>query len=169
MIVNEDPSPQSSAAKIAISEMPVLVTVPAGWFWLGASPGDSLALEVEKPGREVYLGEFAIGRYPVTNKRYAQFVKATGYRLPKHWANDQISLGGIIPWSWWTASTYPSETQQSANCVLSKRRRRALNSLLKVHIAFTYLRKPVGREPDFGMTSVNYHFAERIARTGEPV
>jgi formylglycine-generating enzyme required for sulfatase activity len=93
MIVNEDPSPQSSTAKIAISDLPVLVAVPAGWFWLGASPGDSLALEVEMPGREVYLGEFAIGRYPVTNKQYAHFVKATGHPMPVHWVNDQIPLG----------------------------------------------------------------------------
>ena len=31
-----------------------------------------------------------------------------------------------------------------------------------------YLRKPFQREPDFGVTSVNYDFAELIARAGEP-
>jgi hypothetical protein len=34
----------------------------------------------------------------------------------------------------------------------------------KVH----YLRQPFTREPDFGVTSVNYNFAELIARAGEP-
>ena len=31
-----------------------------------------------------------------------------------------------------------------------------------------YLRRPFQREPDFGVTSVNYHFAELLGRAGEP-
>jgi hypothetical protein len=31
-----------------------------------------------------------------------------------------------------------------------------------------YLRRPFGREPDFGVTSVNYDFAELLARAEEP-
>jgi hypothetical protein len=31
-----------------------------------------------------------------------------------------------------------------------------------------YLRRPFRREPDFGVTSVNYDFAELLARTEEP-
>ena len=31
-----------------------------------------------------------------------------------------------------------------------------------------YVRKPFRREPDFGVTSVNYDFAELLARAGEP-
>ena len=31
-----------------------------------------------------------------------------------------------------------------------------------------YLRRPFQREPDFGVTSINYDFAELLARTGEP-
>ena len=31
-----------------------------------------------------------------------------------------------------------------------------------------YLRQPFQREPDFGVTSVNYDFAELIARSGIP-
>lgn len=34
----------------------------------------------------------------------------------------------------------------------------------KVH----YLRRPFGREPDFGVTSVNYNFAELLARASQP-
>ena len=34
----------------------------------------------------------------------------------------------------------------------------------KVH----YLRQPFGREPDFGVTSVNYDFAELLSRAGKP-
>jgi hypothetical protein len=31
-----------------------------------------------------------------------------------------------------------------------------------------YLRRPFQREPDFGVTSINYDFAELLARAGEP-
>jgi hypothetical protein len=31
-----------------------------------------------------------------------------------------------------------------------------------------YLRRPFRREPDFGVTSVNYAFSELLARSGEP-
>jgi hypothetical protein len=31
-----------------------------------------------------------------------------------------------------------------------------------------YVRKPFQREPDFGVTSVNYDFAELLARSGAP-
>jgi hypothetical protein len=31
-----------------------------------------------------------------------------------------------------------------------------------------YVRQPFRREPDFGVTSVNYDFAELLARGGEP-
>ena len=31
-----------------------------------------------------------------------------------------------------------------------------------------YLRRPFQREPDFGVTSVNYSFAELLARAEEP-
>src|SRR4029077_12740052 len=31
-----------------------------------------------------------------------------------------------------------------------------------------YIRRPFGREPDFGVTSVNYDLSELLARAGEP-
>jgi Domain of unknown function (DUF3883) len=31
-----------------------------------------------------------------------------------------------------------------------------------------YLRRPFQREPDFGVTSVNYDFGELLSRAGEP-
>jgi hypothetical protein len=32
----------------------------------------------------------------------------------------------------------------------------------------SYLRRPFQREPDFGVTSVNYDFATLLARAGKP-
>lgn len=42
-----------------------------------------LALEV--PLREVHVGAFRIDRFPVTNRRYASFCRATGYPVPEGW------------------------------------------------------------------------------------
>jgi formylglycine-generating enzyme required for sulfatase activity len=73
-------------------DMPT-VLIPAGLFWLGAVLGDLQALENEKPGHEMHLGDFQIGRYPVTNQQYAQFAKAAKYQLPTHWVNGQFPEG----------------------------------------------------------------------------
>jgi formylglycine-generating enzyme required for sulfatase activity len=65
---------------------PVVVNVPAGRFWLGSLPDDFEAPENTKPGREVYLSDYQIGRYPITNAEYACFVGETGYASPEHWS-----------------------------------------------------------------------------------
>jgi formylglycine-generating enzyme required for sulfatase activity/serine/threonine protein kinase len=53
-----------------------MVFVPAGEFVMGSEElGDD-----ERPVHQVYLDEFWIDRYEVTNERFARFVDATGYR-----------------------------------------------------------------------------------------
>jgi formylglycine-generating enzyme required for sulfatase activity len=71
----------------------VVVPIPAGPFWLGSSPDDFEAPENTKPGREVYLPEYRIGRYPVTNVEYARFVAAAKYHTPEHWIDGQVPAG----------------------------------------------------------------------------
>jgi formylglycine-generating enzyme required for sulfatase activity len=44
--------------------------------------GAADAEEDERPVHRVYISEFFIGRFPVTQDDYARFVRATGYRLP---------------------------------------------------------------------------------------
>jgi formylglycine-generating enzyme required for sulfatase activity len=68
-----------------------LVRVPAGEFLMGSDPAkDKSALDNEQPQHRVYLSEFYIGKYPVTNAQYAAFVKATKHEVPKHWKNGRI-------------------------------------------------------------------------------
>jgi formylglycine-generating enzyme required for sulfatase activity len=55
-----------------------LVRVPAGVFLMGSLVTDTEASDDEKPQRRVYLEEFWIGRYEVTNAQYAAFARATG-------------------------------------------------------------------------------------------
>lgn len=53
---------------------PETVLIPAGPFLMGASPGDAIPPE-ETPQHEVTLPAFQMGRYPVTNAQYAEFIK----------------------------------------------------------------------------------------------
>ncbi len=70
-----------------------LVTVPAGEFWMGT---DRQALEktglkwqswmeTESPQHKLYLPDYRIGKYPVTNAEYGHFIEAGGYREKRWW------------------------------------------------------------------------------------
>jgi formylglycine-generating enzyme required for sulfatase activity len=60
-------------------QMPDMVMIPAGPFWMGSENTDPSAYDNEKPRHEVNLGTYWIGRYPVTNGEYAIFLRQTGY------------------------------------------------------------------------------------------
>ncbi len=55
-----------------------LARVPAGEFLMGASDAE----EDERPVHRVFVAEFHIGRFPVTQDEYARFVRTTGYPAP---------------------------------------------------------------------------------------
>jgi formylglycine-generating enzyme required for sulfatase activity len=80
-----------------------LVRVPAGEFLMGSDPTkDKDAIDREQPQHNVYLSEFYIGKYPVTNMQYETFVSAfTEWRplpvlAPKHWEGGG-NPGGKVP------------------------------------------------------------------------
>ncbi|UCF94730.1 MAG: formylglycine-generating enzyme family protein, partial [Desulfobacterales bacterium] len=57
-----------------------LVTIPAGTFLMGDDK-DYAA----KPKHEVVLPEFRIGKYPVTNAEFREFIEAGGYDEKRWW------------------------------------------------------------------------------------
>jgi sulfatase modifying factor 1 len=57
---------------------PDFARIPAGEFLMGAADGD----EDERPVHRVFVSEFLLGRFPVTNDEYARFVRETGYPAP---------------------------------------------------------------------------------------
>lgn len=67
---------------IAVPKIPTLsfepetIYIPAGAFLMGSSPGDGI-LEFETPQHQVVLPAYRIGKYPVTNKQYAEFIRQT--------------------------------------------------------------------------------------------
>lgn len=64
-----------------------LVEIEAGAFELGA-PAGGFAYDNERPRRWVTLPAFRIGRVPVTNGDYLQFVEAGGYRRREWWSAE---------------------------------------------------------------------------------
>jgi formylglycine-generating enzyme required for sulfatase activity len=65
-----------------------MVLIPAGTFLMGLPNKDLLALEHEKPEREVYLAAFWIDIYPVTNARFSLFLSKGGYEQPQWWSKE---------------------------------------------------------------------------------
>ena len=55
--------------------------------------GTADAAPDERPVHHVYVSEFSIGRFPVTNEEYARFVRATGQRPPSVRALPLIANG----------------------------------------------------------------------------
>lgn len=62
----------------------------------------------ERPVHRVWLDPFSIGRYPVTNREYALFLKATGRTLPKGWHDPRFNqpLQPVVGLTWFDAEAY---------------------------------------------------------------
>jgi len=69
-----------------------MVLVPAGPFTMGNNNDFYDSDNDEKPGHVVDLPAFYIDKYPVTNRDYAAFIRATGHVRPRYW-----SEAGEIP------------------------------------------------------------------------
>ncbi len=65
---------------------PEWVSIPAGTFLMGSEEGQ----ENELPVHCVWVDNFAITKYPVTNLEYVRFVEATGHRQPGGWKESRF-------------------------------------------------------------------------------
>ncbi len=82
---------------------PDMILIPAGEFQMGC--GDRDAPSNEKPIHTVYLDDFYIDKYPVTNIQYKRFVDAN-----PRWHKDSVPRkyhnGGYL--KHWNGNNYPS-------------------------------------------------------------
>lgn len=83
------------------ADCPGLVVIPGGRFQMGHEGGEPD--RYEGPVREVSVGRFAAGRYPVTNGQYARFVAATGHPAGqgcRFWDAERQELrdGAALSW-----------------------------------------------------------------------
>ncbi len=63
--------------------------VPAGRFWMGS--GDGEGYDDERPQHPLELPACWIGRYPVTNAQFAEFVQAGGYDDAAYWPEAEAA------------------------------------------------------------------------------
>ncbi len=91
------------------------VRVPAGPFLMGSKATDEYTSDDEQPQHEVHLGEYWMGKTPVTVSQFEIFVNATGYKTTaekedqdKTWKHD---VGGkadhpVVHVSWYDAVAF---------------------------------------------------------------
>ncbi len=75
---------------MTLASPPNLARIPAGDFLMGASDAE----DDERPVHRVRLGEFFIGRFPVTCDEYARFIRAAGHPAPAVRGLPLITAGG---------------------------------------------------------------------------
>jgi formylglycine-generating enzyme required for sulfatase activity len=83
---------------------PETIVIPAGGFLMGCDSGS----ENERPIHRVFVDEFAIGRYAVTNRLYRIFVEDTGRRYPPGWKDSLFNHPDqpVTSVSWFDATAY---------------------------------------------------------------
>jgi ergothioneine biosynthesis protein EgtB len=74
-------------ASPAAGSLPGDTEVPGGTWRLGATRTEGFIFDNEKWAHEVELGPFRIARAPVTNREFAAFVEAGGYRVREFWSD----------------------------------------------------------------------------------
>ena len=98
---------------------PETVRIPEGTFFLGSEAGADVP-EYEKPAQEVHLPTFRFGKYPVTNKQFAEFMRKKGKSaLELGWKSQKIPLGRenhpVTGVSWYDAMEYCRWISQETN------------------------------------------------------
>jgi formylglycine-generating enzyme required for sulfatase activity len=84
------PQGGSLTLALAVGVTLQLVRVPAGAFTMGSdTQKDPHALDIELPQHEVYLDEYLIGKYAVTEAQFRPFVQATGLKGWTDWGGQR--------------------------------------------------------------------------------
>ncbi|MFH1312484.1 MAG: formylglycine-generating enzyme family protein [Candidatus Eisenbacteria bacterium] len=113
----DEPEQASTTRGVTKSEM---VLIPGGEFEMGKEGKDD-----HGPAHMVYLDEFYMDKYEVTNAQYAEFCEATERNLPEFWGMDHFRSGPDFPnhpvtgISWhdaeayaeWAGKRLPSESE----------------------------------------------------------
>jgi formylglycine-generating enzyme required for sulfatase activity len=90
---------------------PEMVLIPAGEFLMGSdAQKDKNAGANEQPQHRVYVSEFYISKYPITNLEYHYFFRATGYTVPGGFFESLYGRSGenhpVTNVSWDDATAY---------------------------------------------------------------
>ena len=103
------PDVQETHAMTNVEEM---VLIPAGEVTFGTNEKTGLSSGNEADLQFVFVDEFYIDKYEVTNAQYAKFLTATGHRVPKFWNNPSLNAPDqpVVGVNWEDAETYAKWT-----------------------------------------------------------
>ena len=133
----------AATAGVAFSALPLLraapdedemVVIPAEAFLMGNTPEQvqKLAREYhvhpdwlggEAPQRRLELAAFRMDKYPVTNRQFAAFCKATGHKPPFHFTQSEpprelldhpvvhVSRADALAYAKWSGKRLPTEAE----------------------------------------------------------
>lgn len=85
-------------------QCPEMILIPEGAFLMGNENG----LDNEKPVHRVWLDNFMIGKFPITNREYRTFVEESGATEPPFWSEEMFSDpdNPVVGISWFDAVAY---------------------------------------------------------------
>jgi sulfatase modifying factor 1 len=66
---------------------PALVTIPAGWFFMGSESGR----DNERPIHRIWIDTFLLAACQVTNAEYGRFLRDTGKAPPLFWLDPNFA------------------------------------------------------------------------------
>ena len=99
-----------------------MVFVPQGNFYRGVQQPDSDAFPIKK----IYLASYYIDKYELTNKQYAKFIKARGYKTPPFWFDEKfegptqpvvgIARTDALEYAKWAQKRLPTEAEWEKAC-----------------------------------------------------
>ncbi|UCE08396.1 MAG: SUMF1/EgtB/PvdO family nonheme iron enzyme, partial [bacterium] len=75
--------------QIEVADPPMVHFEPQKPFNMGSNQGG----DNERPVHPISLSPFWLGKYPVTNKEFAEFIKSRGYETERYWFNEDRRFG----------------------------------------------------------------------------
>ena len=83
---------------------PIMVRIPAQWFWMGCESGR----DDEKPVHRVWVDSFELAAHQVTNAEYHCFLAATNIAAPPQWTDSNFNdpKMPVVAVSWHEATAY---------------------------------------------------------------
>jgi formylglycine-generating enzyme required for sulfatase activity len=90
---------------------PETVYIPEGTFQMGSPPVEGIPAH-ETPQHEVNLSAYCIGKYPVTNSQYGEFIRETQRSVAPEmgWDGQRVPVGAeklpVVAVTWYDAMAY---------------------------------------------------------------
>lgn len=115
--IKQDQIKQNISSRITTKDGSVMVLIPKGEFHMGSNDSDY----DEKPAHKVFIDDFYIDMYEVTNAQYKIFMDETGHEPPGFWNDPNFNAleQPVVGVSWndamdycrWAGKRLPTEAE----------------------------------------------------------